>query len=89
MEQTPGPAGPERTGFLTDADEMSLAESRERLGPDSVPDDLDVHGDAMSLVQQAIEPWRRPMWLAVAGVAIAAATLVGGALATRYYRQPR
>jgi hypothetical protein len=74
------------TGFLTEADEMSLSQSRDKQTGDSVPDTLEVHGDALTLLQEQIEPWRRPAQLTLAALAFGFFLLIGVGLLTRKRR---
>jgi predicted NBD/HSP70 family sugar kinase len=73
-------------GLLTEADEMSLAQSRARQTDDSVPDTLDVRSDAVAVLQDSMEPLRRPTQAALAALALSLVVIVGGGLLARLMR---
>lgn len=64
---------PEHGPFVTDKDEISLAESKERETADSVPDTLEVRSDAMSVMQASAPPLRK---IALASLAVLALGIV-------------
>ena len=70
-------------GRLTDADEMSLTEARAQQTDASQPDTLEVRGDSWSLMQEELGPFRRPVQLAVAALAVGLLVIVGGGLLSR------
>jgi hypothetical protein len=64
--------------YLTQADDMSLADERSAQTPESEPDTLEVRDDSNAILQATMNDLRRPMLvtvLAVGAVAIVAAGL--------------
>jgi hypothetical protein len=84
MAQTYGQDAPTSSGFLTDADEMSLAQSRALQTSTSIADTLEVRGDSLTILHDQLEPWRRPARLALAAMAIGLGAIIGGGLVTRW-----
>lgn len=87
MADTHGTAASTSTGFLTEADEMSLAESKARQAPDSEPDTLEVHDDSLAILQGEVGAWRRPVLIALGVAAAGLIAFIGGGLLTRRGRQ--
>jgi hypothetical protein len=80
MTDSPGTPDATPSAFASDADEVSLADSLLSQGPDSVPDTLEVRNDSLSVMQNSMEGFRRPVIIAVAVVGAAVALLVGAGL---------
>jgi hypothetical protein len=71
--------GAERaTHFLTQSDEMSLADERAAQTPASQPDTLEVRDDSLAILQGTMGGVRRPVVIAVA--VVGAAALVAAAI---------
>ncbi len=83
MADTHGTEASTPTGFLTEADEMSLAESQARQAPDSEPDTLEVRDDSLAILQGEVAAWRRPVLITLAVVAVGLVAFLGGGLLTR------
>ena len=77
MTESPGTPDAAPAAFVSDADEMSLAEARSTVGPDAVPDTLEVRSDSIEVLQNSMERFRRPVIIAVAVAGAAVALLVG------------
>jgi hypothetical protein len=88
MADVHGAGTPASTGFLTEADEMSLAQSRASQTVDSEPDTLEVRDDSLTLLQEQIEPWRRPARVLLGVVAVGLVVLIGAGVLTRRGGQP-
>jgi hypothetical protein len=86
MTEPVGTPSPRHEGFLTDADEMSLAQSQARQTDSSQPDTLEVRGDSWSLLQEELGPLRRPAQLALGALAVGLLVIVGGGLLSRIGR---
>ena len=69
--------------FLSQADEMSLGQSRARQSEASSPDTLEVRGDSWSLLQEELGPLRHPAMLELAALAVGLVVIVGGGLLSR------
>ena len=67
---------PEHGPFVTDEDEISLAESLERETPESVPDTLEVRSDAMSVMQASATPLRKIALASIAALAVGIVVIV-------------
>jgi hypothetical protein len=74
---------PATTGFLSDRDEISLAEARLEQTGSSVPDTLEVRSDSLALLRGSLEPLRQPAVAAVAALGIAVIAFVVGGLLSR------
>jgi len=87
MTRIHGDANSSPTGFLTEADEMSLAQSRSLVSDDSATDTLEVRGDSLILLQDELESWRRPVQAILAAAAIGFVGLLGAAVLSRMGRK--
>jgi hypothetical protein len=87
MTRIQGDANSSSTGFLTEADEMSLAQSRARVSDGSSTDTLEVRGDSLILLQDELESWRRPVQAILAAAAIGIVGLLGATVLSRLGRK--
>ena len=87
MTRNQGEASTSTTGFLTEADEMSLAQTRARVSEDSPADTLEVRGDSLMLLQDEMESWRRPARAILAAAAVGIVGLLGAAVLSRMGRK--
>lgn len=71
---------------LTEADEISLAESIARTDASSVPDTLEVRSDSMAVMRNSTAPLRRPLGIAAAVVGLAVVVVVVSGLLGRARR---
>ena len=76
MTDSPGTSDASPSAFVSDADEMSLADALSSQGPESVPDTLEVRSDSLEVMQNSMEGLRRPVVIAVAAAAAGVALLV-------------
>jgi hypothetical protein len=72
-----------RSAFTTEADEISLADAQAQQTDESEPDTLDVRSDSLTIMDEQLAPWRRPIRVALVVVAVGVAALVVGRLLTR------
>ena len=83
MTESPGTPDAAPAAFVSDADEISLAEARSTVGPDAVPDTLEVRSDSIEVLQNSMERFRRPVVIAVAAAAAGVALLVAAGFIRR------
>jgi hypothetical protein len=74
-ENTPA-AGDGHAGFLTAQDEMSLTDSLAAQTDESQPDTLEVHSDAVAVMQGSMQGLRRPAVIAAVAVGVAVGIVV-------------
>ena len=72
-----------RRAFASEADEASLAESMAQVTEGSEPDSLDVRSDSLTILDEQLAPWRRPIRIALVVVAVGVAALIAGRLLSR------
>jgi hypothetical protein len=69
-------AGDGHASFLTRDDEMGLAEAQTLQTDESVPDTLEVHSDAVSVMQDSVQGLKKPARMIAIGVGVAVAVVI-------------
>lgn len=79
-------AGNGHAAFLTRDDEMSLAEAKAAQTSESIPDTLEVHSDAMSVLQDSTDSMRKPARMIALVVGVGLLVIIGGSILSRVMR---
>lgn len=74
-------------GFLTQQDEMSLAQERAAQTDESVPDTLEVRDDSVAILQGTLGGMRRPLLVTVVAVGATVLLAVGVSAVIRLLKQ--
>jgi hypothetical protein len=83
MTQADGQQETPTSAFTGEADELSLAQEQARQSADAEPDTLEVRGDGLSILQDQLGPWQRPLRLAMIVLAIGAVAFIAGSALRR------
>lgn len=76
-----------QSSFLTERDEMSLADEQLAVGPESVADTLEVRDDSLAVLQNDLAGLRGPARVAIIAVGIGLAVVIVGGLLGRVARK--
>ncbi|MBK9739875.1 MAG: hypothetical protein IPO93_10230 [Actinobacteria bacterium] len=87
MTSTDDVSGNGHATFLTEDDEMSLAEAKTLQTEESVPDTLEVRSDAVAVMRDSMAPMRQPLMIAAAVVGVAVAVILVGGILGRALRR--
>lgn len=83
MTQADGQQEIPTSAFAGEADELSLAQEQSRQTADAEPDTLEVRGDGLSILQDQLGPWQRPLRLALIVLAVGAVAFIAGSAMRR------